>query len=237
MIGGGGGGGGAGANDGADENSNNANDSGYRASSGGSGGGGGLLTIITQSGLQANSPTYNITFSGTGDGGAYQGNSGYRGYTGSAGTNVAFGLYSGNDNTPIFNLSVNGGEGGQAGVGTDTNNNDVYGGVGGNYNSSNNVTVLGTIGATGYGGGNSFVGYAGIVTNLGENYNAPTLNTNIDYSSNSNQPAQTNGVEINNTNDVPGYGQGGVGGWNSNNNNGYPGQNGGSALVRVYYMA
>ena len=114
------------------------------------------------------------------------------------------------------------------------NNNSNYNS---NYNSSNNVTVLGTIGATGYGSGNSFVGYAGIVTNLGENYNAPTLNTNIDYSSNSNQPAQTNGVEINNTNDVPGYGQGGVGGWNSNNNNGYPGQNGGSALVRVYYMA
>ena len=89
-------------------------------------------------------------------------------------------------------------------------------------------TLESTKGNDGGQGGNSSIGAAGTVQNT---LASPTLNTTPDYTG-----SQNNNTSIDNANQKPGIGQGGVGGWNSNNNNGYQGQNGGHALVRVYFL-
>jgi hypothetical protein len=230
AIGGGGGGGSGGAN-----TNNN------RAGCGGSGGGGGL-GIVVNSGHQQSSATYNITFSGAGTGGAYQNTLGDGGYAGNTGTNITINANGNGFMSNTGSINVYGGGGGGGGPGTDNNNNDSNGGkassTGGinSYNGAIGTTNSSFLsGYAGNGGGNQFVGSSGVVQNYNSNNDPPALNSNIDYSSNGNS-VQNNNTEINNVPNPP-TGQGGVGGWNSNNNNGYPGQNGGPALVRVYYMA
>lgn len=230
AIGGGGGGGSGGAN------TNN-----QRAGCGGSGGGGGL-GIVVNSGYQQSSATYTITFSGAGTGGAYQDNVGDGGYTGNIGTNITINANGNGFMSNTGSINVYGGGGGGHGPGTSNSNNDSNGGsassTGGinSYNSSIGTTNYSFVsGNAGAGGGNQWVGSSGVVANYNSNNDPPALNSNIDYSSNGNK-VQNNNTEINNVPNPP-TGQGGVGGWNSNNNNGYPGQNGGPALVRVYYMA
>ena len=237
AIGGGGGGGSGGANKDVNNDSNN---DGYRAGSGGSGGGGGL-GIVVSSGYQQSSATYTITFSGVGTGGAYQDDVGDGGYTGNTGTNITIHANGNGFLSNTGSIIVNGGGGGAHGPGTSNNNNNSTGGGGGggginSYNSSIGTTNYSFVsGNAGAGGGNAWVGYSGVVANYNNNNGPPALNSNIDYSSNGNK-VQNNNTEINNVANPP-VGQGGVGGWNSNNNNGYPGQQGGPALVRVYYMA
>lgn len=234
AIAGGGGGGSGGAN-----TSNN------RAGSGGSGAGGAIATMVSTFSFNQSIFSYNIGFvlGDNGAGGAYQGTSGDSGHWGHQGTTISINLSSGGSLTGT--LWVYGGGGGGPGPGTSNSNNNSVGGQNTSVTSGNNTTVpilnnLGpynnditvgeyNAGNSGAGGGNSFIGAAGTVVNLND---VPPLNTNYNYTS-----VQNNNTSINNVNQLPGYGQGGVGGWNSNNNNGYQGQQGGPALVRVYYMA
>lgn len=237
AIAGGGGGGSGGAN-----TSNN------RAGSGGSGAGGAQATLVSANTFDQSIFSYNIDFvlGDNGAGGAYQGTSGDAGHWGHQGTSISINVSSGGSYTGT--LWVYGGGGGGPGPGTSSGNNNSVGGQNTSITSGNNTTapilnnlgnynadfnLLNHPGNSGGGGGNSYIGAAGIITNFTDiNPLPPPLNTNYNYTS-----VQNNNTSINNTNEIPGYGQGGVGGWNSNNNNGYQGQNGGPALVRVYYMA
>lgn len=231
-------GGGGGGSGGANTNNN-------RAGSGGSGAGGAQATLVSAFKFDQSIFSYNIDFvlGDNGAGGAYQGTSGDAGNWGDQGTSISINVSSGGSYTGT--LWVYGGGGGGPGPGTSNSNNNSVGGQNTSITSGNNTTtpILNNLGNYnidlscseynagnfGGGGGNSNIGAAGTVVNFND---APPLNTNYNYTS-----VQNNNTGINNTNQIPGYGQGGVGGWNSNNNNGYQGQNGGSALVRVYYMA
>jgi hypothetical protein len=235
AIAGGGGGGSGGAN-----TSNN------RAGSGGSGAGGAQAIIVSNISSPQSNFSYNITFSGSGTGGAYQGTSGDSGHWGSQGISIGIGVAS--SNTALTgSVFIYGGGGGGPGPGTSNSNNNSVGGqntvissgnnttspiINGLQNYNNFLTVTPNSGNSGGGGGNSYIGTAGTITNFTGTNPPPPLNTNGNFTN-----VQNNNTGINNTNQIPGYGQGGVGGWNSNNNNGYQGQNGGPALVRVYYMA
>jgi hypothetical protein len=229
-------GGGGGGSGGANTNNN-------RAGSGGSGAGGAHAILVSTLKSNQSNFSYNIDFvlGDNGAGGAYQGTPSDPGHWGHQGTSISINVSSGNNSGTFW---VYGGGGGGPGPGTSNSNNDSVGGQNTSITSGNNATtpILNSLGNynvdlscseyhagnSGGGGGNSYIGAAGTIVNFND---VPPLNTNYDYRS-----VQNNNTEINNTNHVPGYGQGGVGGWNSNNNNGYYGQNGGPALVRVYYM-
>jgi hypothetical protein len=218
AISGGGGGGGGGAN-------NNSN----RGGAGGSGAGGFLAIMTSKLSKPKDNYTINIDFSGSGAGGAYQGSSGSNGKSGTDG--VAITIYTSNNS-----INIPGGDSGFGGQGTDNSNNISSGGSNNspdvnityNGNFATFFTLESTEGNAGGQGNNSAIGAAGTVQN---NLASPTLNTNVDYTG-----SQNNSTSIDNANQRPGIGQGGVGGWNSNNNNGYQGQNGGPALVRVYFL-
>lgn len=238
AIAGGGGGGSGGANN---------ND--RRGGCGGSGAGAGMGILYFKSfndGFVTHTPQdtiVNITVNPVGLGGGYQENPGDPGYWGSQGGNIAINIIT-TRNPVDYIMNVNGGGGGAAGQGTSGGNESV-GGQNTSISTGNSTTTPGTApsisnsanfncnfnaGNSGGGGGNHVVGNAGIITNFNSNNEPPTLNQN------QGQPPQGNNLEINNANEKPGYGQGGVGGWNSDNNNGYPGQNGGAGLVRVYFL-
>ena len=53
---------------------------------------------------------------------------------------------------------------------------------------------------------------------------------------NTNQGNAPNDSQINQDEHLPGFGQGGWGGVNANNGNGYGGQCGGRSIVRVYFI-
>ena len=226
AISGGGGGGGGGANAKASGNSNN---SGTRGGAGGSGAGGFLAIMTSRLSKPKDNYTIYIDFSGSGAGGAYQDSDTADGKNGIDG--VAITIYTSNNS-----INIPGGDSGFGGQGTDNNNNISSGGS--NNSPAVNVTYNGnfatfftlesTKGNDGGQGGNSSIGAAGTVQNT---LASPTLNTTPDYTG-----SQNNNTSIDNANQKPGIGQGGVGGWNSNNNNGYQGQNGGHALVRVYFL-
>lgn len=245
IAGGGGGGSGGG----------NANS---RGGSGGSGAGGALATITNSNQIYLPGYIFNVTFGTGGAGGAYQGSGNSYGYWGQQGKSIAIQVTT-NFSHPgqsQGNVVIYGGGGGGAGMKPGVSNNVSQGGQNTVVSPGNNTTtptagvydtnfglyISSSGGNAGSGGDNQYIGAAGIVQNYSGNSNPPTLNTNKDYTSiNDNSTngvnGQSNNHQINNTNEIPGYGQGGVGGINSNNGNGYPGQNGGSPLVRVYYMA
>lgn len=224
AIAGGGGGGSGGANKG-----NN------RAGAGGSGGGG-TLAIMTSNNFDQSNYRYAITIDAGGAGGAYQGTEGSDGHSGAQGSKVTITVSSGNN---TGTLAVFGGGGGGYGPGTDRGNNNSTGGVNNTAittslgNLDNLFNVDHTTGNSGSGAGNGYVSAAGYVVNYAAaNTNGPpVLNLDKDWTHIAN-----NNTQYDNGNQVPGYGQGGVGGFNSNNTNGYYGQNGGPALVRIYYM-
>lgn len=225
AISGGGGGGGGGAN----AKAGNSNNSGTRAGAGGSGAGGFLAIMTSNESDPKNKYAINIAFSGSGAGGAYQGSETKDGKSGTDG--VAITITTGSNS-----INIPGGDSGFGGQGTDNGNNISSGGSNNspdvnityNGNFANIFTVIKTEGNVGGQGNNSSIGAAGTVQN---NLESPTLNTNVDYTG-----VQNNNTSIDNANQKPGIGQGGVGGWNSNNDNGYQGQNGGPALVRVYFL-
>jgi hypothetical protein len=234
AISGGGGGGGGGANAKANEN----NGGGTRGGAGGSGAGG-MLSIIKSKQLSlSNYNNMNITFgandshSSTGAGGAKQLEEGANGNPGQYGVGIIL-FASAND----F-IRISGGDHGDAGEGSDNANNNAQGGSNGGALISytpyfeNYYFYVDTTGGTGGGqGGNASIGDAGIVLNYSLDNDPPQININQP------KPPQGNGgIGIDNDNEKPGIGQGGVGGWNSNNDKGYVGQNGGAALVRVYFL-
>lgn len=210
VIGAGGGGGGGGAN------TNN-----LRAGAGGGGGGGGLAAgEINVTG----GSTYDISLGGCGTGGYYQPNSGAGGYNAKnpVSTRTAFQIGA-------SVLQANCGNPGDGGPGVSNDNNISATAVGGNgsVNVSNVLYYYTKTGNTSIAGNNNNPGEGGTLVS---DALLPTLNTNEDQTSNTGQIAQDN--------DLPGYGQGGVGGLNSNagNGNGYGGQCGGRSLVRVYFI-
>ena len=233
AISGGGGGGSGGANSGATGENNTRN--GTRGGSGGSGAGGQLAIMTSKlSNPKDNYNTLNITFNDGGAGGAYVDPNGADGKNGTDGAGVT--IYA----TSNDYIRLPGGDSGFGGQGTANNNNVSEGGsnnnpavnVSYNGNFSNNLfDVKSSLGNAGGQGGNSYVGAAGTVANYTGNTNPPQINTNPDYTN-----VQNNIDGIDNNNQKPGYGQGGVGGWNSNHNNGFAGQNGGAPLVRVYFL-
>jgi hypothetical protein len=147
---------------------------------------------------------------------------------------------NGGQNNVIYNNNSYGNSNNNINAGVKGGNNTTvaYGtNIGGNF--ANYFNFTGNSGNSGAGGGNSWVGYSGVVANYNSNNDPPPLNSNIDYSSNGNK-AQYNSNNVNteiNNQPYPPVGQGGVGGWNSSNGNGYPGQQGGPAQVRVYFLA
>ena len=229
VIGSGGGGGGGGANSGSDPNSNSTS-SGVRGGSGGGGGGGGLAA--GEIAINTTGQVYDISLGGCGIPGVYQGTSGAAGD-------------SGNDpdlNTTTFRLGTttleaNCGSPGDGGQGTEGGNtsNTSNGGNGSVNNGSVNATnVLSYYTNTGNGstaGNNCDPGEGGTV-NIP--LTIPVFNKNQGDSPSG--VSNTNGRAYNQNNELPGIGQGGWGGLNSQNNNGYAGQYGGRSYIRVYFI-
>ncbi|MFY7730988.1 MAG: hypothetical protein ACOVRN_15825 [Flavobacterium sp.] len=210
VIGAGGGGGGGGAN------TNN-----LRAGAGGGGGGGGLAAgEINVTG----GSTYNITLGGCGTGGYYEPDSGDSGYSAKNPVSIATSFYIGQ--SVIQANCGSAGDGGR-GVSSNTNISATSAGGTGSVNTSNVLLYYTKTGNTSIAGNNNNPGEGGTLVS---DALLPTLNTNEDQTSNTGQIAQDN--------DLPGYGQGGVGGLNSStgNGNGYGGQCGGRSLVRVYFI-
>ncbi len=209
VIGAGGGGGGGGAN----------NDT-TRAGAGGGGGSGGVAAgTINVVGGQ----TFNISLGGCGTGGYYQPNSGSAGYNAKAPSSVATTFTYGSSV-----IQANCGNPGDGGASTSANSNTSATANGGNgtVNTTNVSSYYTTAGSIGNSGNNANPGESSGITN---NADLPVLNTNQGDAPNT----QT---QINQDNQLPGYGQGGWGGWNANTNNGYGGQCGGRSFVRVYFI-
>jgi len=231
AISGGGGGGGGGAND---------ND-GNRAGAGASGAGGMLSIMTTKENYNPANKDFYVAFGGnaaggSGLGGAYEEDAGQSGYNGHDGIGVT--IYATN-NDYIIVRGGKYGSGGQSGNSSD----NITAGPSNGTNSDNNVLKYGNFsnniftisnrnGNDGGQGNNSSIGTPGTVSNFpNADTDPPKLNENASWVS-----YQNNNAQIDNDNQKAGYGQGGVGGWNSNNTNGYQGQNGGPPLVRVYFL-
>jgi hypothetical protein len=214
VIGAGGGGGGGGTN------------SQNHAGSGGGGGSGGLAagTISVTSGQ-----TYTISLGGCGRGGFYQGSSNSNGRDAVDPVSTVTSFIVG---TSIIQANCGGaGKGGPKGDATNEQSGTAAGGDG-SVNSTNNLSDAHDIKKTGSGGNAGNDNNPGESAGIQNSVNLPVLNTNQgDAPNNSSNPAA-----INQDNQLPGIGQGGWGGVNHNNGNGYGGQCGGRSLVRVYFI-
>lgn len=207
VIGAGGGGGGGGAN------------AGNRAGSGGGGGSGGFAagTIDVASGEE-----FNISLGGCGRGGFYEKDPGESGYN--ANNPVS------NQTTFTYGSSViranvgSAGDGGEPAAGGNNTSSTASGGNG-FANTTNVNSILLRTGSIGNAGNNSNPGESSGIEN---NIDYPVLNTN--------QGNAPNDRQIDQDNELPGFGQGGWGGVNANNGNGYGGQCGGRSIVRVYFI-
>jgi hypothetical protein len=207
VIGAGGGGGGGGTNAGSSP-----------AGSGGGGGSGGIAAgeISVNSGT-----TYNITLGGCGRGGFYEGDYDSNGYNANNPVSTSTSFYIGNSE-----LTANcgaPGDGGPRGSASNEASNEAAGGNG----SVNTTNVLWYYTLTGNKGNAGNDGDPGESAGIQNTSNLPVLNTN-----------QGNAItnQISQDNQLPGIGQGGWGGVNSNQGNGYGGQCGGRSLVRVYFI-
>lgn len=223
VIGAGGGGGG-----GSGQNSNDDGSSGA-----GGGGGGQIAGVITRGDYNWSNTTntFTVSIGGYGVGGGYQGNHDDSGYNANNPAQTYSAFYIGNNNTAL--LYANCGAPGSGGVKPSDNNeatNNTAGGTSGaaSYVQMGVVSASAADGNIGTAGGFYAPGTGG-TTNLSTN-NSPTLNTNKA------RPSQSKTSEIDQT-DIPGVGQGGDGGYNSSNDNGYPGQYGGPSQIRVYFLA
>lgn len=226
AIGGGGGGGGGGGDPGGWG-------SGDTAVSGSGGGGGGLAAAYINKATYG--PPYVITIGTGGNGGAYQGNPNSEGNDGSSG-NATTVKYA----TNLTLITANGGAGGNGGTDPNEGKNTTDGVIGGTG------VVLAAI-TTKY----EQKGNSSNAANDGDKYNAtnapdegPSRGGTVTYGSSvptiannttSNMIAPTNPTN-NGYWSTPGYGQGGIGGANTDNSNGYAGQDGGGGLVRVYFI-
>ena len=207
VIGAGGGGGGGGAN------------AVNRSGSGGGGGSGGFAvgTIAVVGGQQ-----FDISLGGCGRGGFYEKDSGESGYNAnnpvSNQTTFTYG-------SSVIQANVGGaGDGGQPASGNNNTSKTASGG-----NGSANTTNINSIQLR-----TGSIGNAGNNSNPGE---SSGIENNIDYPVlNSNQGNAPNDSQIDQDNQLPGFGQGGWGGVNANNGNGYGGQCGGRSIVRVYFI-
>ena len=207
VIGAGGGGGGGGAN------------AGNRAGSGGGGGSGGFAagTIDVASGEE-----FNISLGGCGRGGFYEKDPGESGYNANnPDSNQTTFTYS----NSVIQANVGGaGDGGEPAAGGNNTSSTASGGNG----SVNNTNV------------NSIQVREGSIGNAGNNSNpgesSGIVNTDTQPVLNSNQGNAPNDRQIDQDNELPGFGQGGWGGVNANNGNGYGGQCGGRSIVRVYFI-
>ena len=212
VIGAGGGGGGAGAGT-----------AGNDAGSGGGGGGGGFAagTVVKTSNVNV----YNISLGGCGLGGYYEGDSGQDGYE--ARNPVKVDTKFSYDTSELV---ANCGSAGKGGAEAVAPNNASGESTGGNASvNTTNITVNAEAKSGNKGGsGNAVNPGEGGTINFSTNY--PALNTNQGNAPEANM--------INQDNELPGYGQGGWGGYSTNNNNrnGYGGQCGGRSLVRVYFI-
>ena len=226
VIGGGGGGGGGSG----DPGGWSSQDVGV---SGSGGGGGGLVAGIIN--ISTYAPPYSIVVGTGGAGGANQGTAEAAGNGGSAGNTSSFKYAT---NTTI--MSANGGSGGLGGTDPNSSTNTQNGVSGGT--GSANITVNSTIpGNASNGSGN---GSAYNITN--NPYGGPSQGGTVNYGTNIPQIATNLALttaasierpEISNWNTaIAGYGQGGMGGINASNSNGYAGQPGGGGLVRVYFI-
>ena len=217
VIGAGGGGGGGGG-----QNSNE------QGSSGAGGGGGGQVSgVITRgdSNWSNTTNTFNVSIGGYGVAGAYQSNNNYGGNNATDPAQTYSRFYIGNNNIPLLYAYC--GSAGWGGV-KPSDSNETTSNTGGGYSGGNVNIIDYSNGNIGNNGGHYAPGTGG-TTNLSTN-NSPTLNTNKA------PPSQSDKSEMS-PNDIPGVGQGGDGGYNSSNGNGYAGQCGGPSQIRVYFLA
>ena len=223
AIGGGGGGGGGGG----DPGGWNSGDIGV---SGSGGGGGGLAAAYINRATYP--PPYVITIGAGGTGGAYQGSPNTEGNDGSPGS--ASSVKHATNTTLII---ANGGAGGNGGTDPNSGTNTTAGVSGGTGNvlaeiatkytetgsSSNSATDADLYNAT----NNADKGPSkGGTVNYGTSVPIIANNTTSNMISPDNNGSWSN----------PGYGQGGIGGANTDSSNGYAGQDGGDGLVRVYFI-
>jgi hypothetical protein len=207
VIGAGGGGGGGGAN------------ASNRAGSGGGGGSGGVAagTIAVDGGEE-----FNISLGGCGRGGFYEKDPGENGYNANNPVSTVTKFTYGSSDIQANVGSA--GDGGEGSAGSNNTSNTAAGGNG-SANTSNVSSIYTQTGSIGNAGNNSNPGESsGIVNNAAH----PALNTN--------QVNAPNDRQIDQDNELPGFGQGGWGGVNANNGNGYGGQCGGRSIVRVYFI-
>jgi hypothetical protein len=209
VIGAGGGGGGGGTN------------SGNQAGSGGGGGSGGLAAgMITVVGGQ----TFSISLGGCGRGGFYEGTANSNGFNANnPDSNETTFTYSASSS--VIQANVGGaGDGGPRGEASNEASGAANGGNGA-VNTTNVADYYQKTGSAGNAGNDRNPGESAGIT---RDDALPTLNTN--------QGDAPNSSMINQDNQLPGIGQGGWGGINANNSNGYGGQCGGRSFVRVYFI-
>ena len=208
VIGAGGGGGGGGTN------------ATNRGGSGGGGGSGGLAaaTISVSPGQ-----VYDISLGGCGRGGFYEKDPDANGYNANNPVSIITKFAVGGAGL----LQANCGGAGDGGERATGNNNTSQTATGGTATISGNglISSFTSTGSEGNAGNNSNPGESAGITNSA---NLPVLNTN--------QGDAPNDRQIDQDNELPGIGQGGWGGVNANNSNGYGGQCGGRSLVRVYFI-
>lgn len=181
--------------------------------SGSGGGGGGLAAAYIN--VATYGPPYVLTIGSGGAGGAAQYTPNSPGNPGSDGgiTSVKYGT-----NTEI--ITANGGNGGNGGTDPNSTTNTTAGVNGGNG------TILAAIGTKYTETGNS--------SNTA-NDGGPSQGGTNNYG-NSVPILANNSTSNTNSWQTPGKGQGGIGGINSGNSNGYAGQNGGGGFVRIYFI-
>ena len=225
VIGAGGGGGGGGAN------------SSNRAGSGAGGGGGGFA--VGEIAINNTGQTYEVCVGGRGEGGPWETTDAAGGNNATDPTVTQTYFKLGTTKLMIANVGELGNGGRSANASSNTTSNSV-GGTG-TVNDTNVVlnSATGT-GNEGVYGNNSNPGEGGTI-NYYDNNTRPTFY----YGNNGSNVAVNEGDAPANNNKFwdeefpnakPGLGQGGWGGLNANNDNGFYGQKGGISFVRVYFI-
>jgi hypothetical protein len=199
---------------------------------GGGGGSGGKAWGTVSRGTTAwssNTNTFKVSLGGCGLPGGYQGNNNDRGYTGTNPAQTSTNFSIGTSNEML--LTANAGGPGAGGPDPNWTNEYSDGGAAGNWSYSSSTSSrngengnLGIMGSHYQGSGG---GVGGTCNN--NTTNVPVINTNKASPGQS----KTTGIEQS----IPGVGQGGLGGINSSNGNGYGGQFGGPSRVRVYFFS
>lgn len=229
VIGAGGGGGGGGAN---------INNGGTRGGAGAGGGGGGFA--VGEIAINTTGQTYQVVVGGRGEGGTYESTDGAGGNnaTNPTVTQTYFKLGT----TTLMTANVGSWGNGGRSSGADSNTTSNTAGGNGVVNDTNVVlnSVTGS-GNEGVYGNNSNPGEGGTInyydTNTRPTFYYGNNGSNVAVNEEGDAPTSNNLFWYEQyPNAKPGLGQGGWGGNNSNNDNGYPGQKGGISFVRVYFI-